>query len=202
MKKLVTVLVLAGAELSAMTLAACGGPPAPRDAESAGAPSSEVAPAPSASDEAPSGELASIFAPKVEDTGLGITDLQPGEGASVQSGDKVKVTYVGKLADGTVFESSKDAQPVVEIVIGKASVLGALQRGIVGMKTGGIRRIAIPWSQGFGEGGRPPRIPAKADLVYDVELLDIPLPPGPTPPKPGDAPKNGGGRRGGGRRGR
>ena len=172
----------------ALILAGCGGPVAPRDAESASAlasgPPSHEAP-PASDDGQPSG-LAAVFAAKSGDDGVVVTDVQMGEGASVREGDHAKVSYVGRLADGTVFESSKDSAPEVELVLGKGATLRALERGIVGMKTGGVRRITVPWASAYGEAGRPPRIPARADLVYEVELRDIPLPPGPPPPKPGD----------------
>jgi FKBP-type peptidyl-prolyl cis-trans isomerase len=45
--------------------------------------------------------------------------------------------------------------------------------GIEGMKIGEKRRLLIPYTLAYGEAGRPPVIPAKSDLVFDVELMDI-----------------------------
>ncbi len=40
------------------------------------------------------------------------------------------------------------------------------------MKVGGKRKLIIPWQFGYGAAGSPPNIPGKADLVFDIELLD------------------------------
>ena len=51
------------------------------------------------------------------------------------------------------------------------SAIAGWQEGIPGMKPGGIRRLNIPYAWAYGEGGRPPQIPPKADLVFEVKLL-------------------------------
>jgi peptidylprolyl isomerase len=56
------------------------------------------------------------------------------------------------------------------------------------MRVGGKRRIYIPYQLAYGDQGRPPVIPEKADLVFDVELVsiaDLPQPPAQPAAKPG-----------------
>ena len=105
-----------------------------------------------------------------------------------------------------------DPQPMA-FPQGMGRLIPGFDQGLNGMKIGGKRRIFIPWQLAYGAKGRPgpdpahPGIPAKADLIFDVELVDVsemptppsrpgmggmpggrPMPPG-TPPAPGTAPK-------------
>jgi peptidylprolyl isomerase len=61
---------------------------------------------------------------------------------------------------------------------GLGRVIPGFDQGFTGMKVGGKRRIFIPWQLAYGAAGRPgpdaanPGIPPKADLIFDVELVD------------------------------
>jgi peptidylprolyl isomerase len=52
-------------------------------------------------------------------------------------------------------------------------LIAGWETGFEGMKVGGKRRLFIPYQLAYGELGRPPRIPAKAELIFDVELLAV-----------------------------
>ena len=98
------------------------------------------------------------------------------------------VRYTGWLADGTKFDSSYDhpgGQPIT-FPYGAQRVIIGWDTGFEGMHVGGKRRLFIPYQLAYGETGRPPVIPAKADLVFDVELVSMsdtpPEPPAATPP--------------------
>ena len=92
----------------------------------------------------------------------------------VANGDMVYVTYKGKLADGTVFDTNQDnGKPPFNFVVGEGSVIPGWDRGLVGMVIGGERNLSIPSSLGYGEAGQPPVIPGNADLYFNIKLLDI-----------------------------
>jgi peptidylprolyl isomerase len=127
-------------------------------------------------------------------------------------------------ADGRKFDSSydhprpplkdKDGKPVlgpdgkpqqgeaqpIQFPQGFGRVIPGWDQGFEGMRIGGQRRIFIPWRLAYGEKGRPgpdaahPGIPEKADLIFDVELIDVmDLPKQPTRPvmTPGSHPMPG-----------
>ena len=117
---------------------------------------------------------------------LRYTDVKVGTGAEVTPRKWLTVNYTGYLIDGTKFDSSigtdKDGKPKEPITFpyGAHQVITGWDTGFEGMMIGGKRRLFIPYQLAYGESGRPPVIPAKATLVFDVELLGI----SDTPPKP------------------
>jgi len=110
---------------------------------------------------------------RVEVPGGVITeDLVMGTGAEVKNNAVVMAHYRGTLkADGTEFDSSyKRGEPAIFPLKG---LIEGWQDGIPGMKVGGKRRLTIPFTKAYGEAGRPPVIPAKADLVFEIEIIDM-----------------------------
>jgi FKBP-type peptidyl-prolyl cis-trans isomerase len=102
--------------------------------------------------------------------GLKAWDVKEGKGAEVKPGATVKVHYTGWLKDGTVFDSSYKRNEPIEFPLD--GVIKGWTDGVPGMKPGGVRRLYIPYAQAYGERGRPPVIPAKADLIFEIELLE------------------------------
>lgn len=98
---------------------------------------------------------------------LEITDTQVGTGATAVAGDTVTINYVGKLTNGTTFDSGS-----FSFRLGTGSVIAGFDQGVTGMKIGGKRHIVIPPSLGYGNQAKP-GIPANSTLVFDVELVSI-----------------------------
>ncbi len=107
---------------------------------------------------------------------LKIEDLEKGSGErEVKTGDKILVSYTGKLLKtGKEFEykPEKRNDPPVELVVGEKMIEG-WSKGLLGMKAGGKRKLTIPAPMAFGDKGRPPDVPANAPVVYEFELLKI-----------------------------
>jgi peptidylprolyl isomerase len=102
------------------------------------------------------------------------------------------VHYTGYLAkDGTKFDSSVDRGSPITFPYGVQKVIPGWDTGFEGMHIGGKRRLFVPYQLAYGASGRPPVIPAKADLIFDVELIGVSdKPPAqPEAPKPADASK-------------
>ncbi len=103
---------------------------------------------------------------------LQIEDLTPGTGVEAKIGNTVSVHYKGTLLNGTTFDSSYDRGTPFSFTLGQNTVIQGWERGILGMKIGGKRKLVIPSDLAYG-----PRaiglIPANSTLVFEVALLDI-----------------------------
>ncbi len=103
---------------------------------------------------------------------LKIETLQVGEGAEAKSGDLVSVHYDGTFLDGSKFDSSRDRGQAFSFGLGAGEVIKGWDQGVVGMKVGEKRKLTIPYQLAYGADGYGP-IPAKATLVFEVELMKI-----------------------------
>ena len=104
-------------------------------------------------------------------SGLILSVIKPGEGASPKSGDAVKVHYHGTLTDGTVFDSSvQRGEPATFPLTG---VIPCFSEGLQQMKVGGKSRLVCPADLAYGDKGAPPKIKPGATLVFEIELLEI-----------------------------
>jgi peptidylprolyl isomerase len=98
-------------------------------------------------------------------------DTAIGTGALAQPGKFYTVHYTGYLPDGTKFDSSVDRGEPISFPYGKHRVIQGWDTAFEGMRIGGKRRLFIPYQLAYGEAGRPPVIPAKAELIFDVEFI-------------------------------
>jgi len=96
-----------------------------------------------------------------------------GSGNSPLPGDKVTVHYVGKLTDGSQFDSSRDRGDMFTFNLGKSEVIKGWDVGVATMKIGERCTLFIKSEYGYGSTGSPPRIPGGATLVFDVELFEF-----------------------------
>jgi FKBP-type peptidyl-prolyl cis-trans isomerase len=108
-------------------------------------------------------------------TGLRYIIRAPGSGdARPRRGQQVTVQYEGRLLrDGTKFDSSYDRQQPLTFPVGLGKVIPGWDATLVEMKRGERRTVIIPWWLAYGAKGRPPVIPPKASLVFEIELLDF-----------------------------
>jgi FKBP-type peptidyl-prolyl cis-trans isomerase len=104
-------------------------------------------------------------------SGLGFFIRTEGSGPTPRPSDTVKVHYTGWLLDGKKFDSSVDRGAPATFPLSR--VIAGWTEGVGLMKVGEKRTLLIPPDLGYGRRGMPPVIPGNADLVFDVELLEI-----------------------------
>jgi peptidylprolyl isomerase len=161
--------LVAGLALVATLTAACGD----GDEEASPTPAASATPLPpgtpvTGGPPAVSGETITTA------SGLKYIDIEVGSGAAPQTGQTVVLTYTGWLAaDGTKFDASVDHGQPLSFAIGTGKVIKGWDEGVATMKVGGKRRLIIPPDLAYGENGYPGVIPANAELIFDVDLLEI-----------------------------
>ena len=101
-----------------------------------------------------------------------VEDTKFGTGKEAVAGATVTVHYVGTLTDGTKFDSSRDHGTPFSFVLGRGDVIAGWDQGLLGMKVGGIRNLAIPPALAYGSQQIGP-IPPNSTLLFEVELLDV-----------------------------
>lgn len=114
-----------------------------------------------------------VFKPEGKTAELQTTDLEEGTGDAAKNGDCLVVKYYGTLAsNGTLFDESFTKPTSFSFTLGQGSVIEGWEKGMLGMKAGGTRRLVIPAAQGYGSQSQA-KIPADSDLVFVVKLLEI-----------------------------
>ena len=102
-------------------------------------------------------------------------DLRVGTGAEAATGSRVTVNYSGWLYNsaGTDFKGTRFDAGTFSYTVG-TGVIAGFSQGTAGMRVGGLRRVTIPPSLGYGAAGSPPAIPGNQTLIFEIELVSIP----------------------------
>ena len=110
--------------------------------------------------------------------GIVIEDTALGEGRDARHASSVDVAYEAFVLrdDGAVRGAAIDratARDPYGFVVGSGDVIRGLSEGVKGMRPGGRRLIEVPWQYAYGAKGRPPKVPPKSRLRFDVQLLEV-----------------------------
>ncbi len=124
-----------------------------------------------------SGEDAMIIAQKYPnarktESGLLYVVHAPGEGPTPFKGQIVSVHYTGKFLNGQTFASSHERGAPVNFPVGFNRMIAGWEEAFSGMRKGEKRTLIVPYWLGYGEKGKG-KIPGRATLVFEVELLGI-----------------------------
>lgn len=110
---------------------------------------------------------------------LKVTDTVSGHGPKAKAGDYITVLYVGRFANGEVFDGNMDEKLAPDLSkstftfkLGDKQVISGWEDGLMGAQMGAVRKLDIPWSMGYGEAGVGP-IKPKTDLFFTIKVLNI-----------------------------
>jgi len=84
---------------------------------------------------------------------------------AIKEGDAVRVHYTGTLADGVVFDSSREREPL-EFVLGRRMLIEGFEKALIGREAGDRVRVTIPAAEAYGE--------VDEDLLFKVPLGEVP----------------------------
>lgn len=120
------------------------------------------------------GGSSSPTSPSSDSVPYSTTDLRVGAGAEATAGRQVTVGYEGWLYSATATDNkgTRFDGGTFSLVAGGNQAIAGFSRGVVGMRVGGLRRVIIPPSLGYGSQGSGP-IPGNATLVFDIEMLSV-----------------------------
>jgi peptidylprolyl isomerase len=105
---------------------------------------------------------------------LELTDLHEGDGEEAAAGRTAVVHYVGvAYSSGEEFDASWNRGEPFAFPLGAGHVIAGWDRGVVGMKVGGRRRLVIPPDLGYGDRGAGAAIAPGETLIFVVDLLDL-----------------------------
>lgn len=85
--------------------------------------------------------------------------------AQAKNGDSVKVHYTGRFDDGTIFDSSREGEPL-EFTLGQGTVIPGFEEAVVGMRTGESKTARIAPENAYG--------PRREEMVVELSRADLP----------------------------
>jgi FKBP-type peptidyl-prolyl cis-trans isomerase len=108
-------------------------------------------------------------------TGLRYIVLHPAakDSPSPVPGVIASVLYKGMLLDGTVFDESPDPQHPLKTRLGRGELIDGWEEALQKMHKGEKWLLIVPPELAYGARGKPPTIPRRATLVFEMELVDF-----------------------------
>ncbi|MCW5938844.1 MAG: FKBP-type peptidyl-prolyl cis-trans isomerase [Fimbriimonadaceae bacterium] len=112
-----------------------------------------------------------VVKPKDKDS-VEFEDLTVGSGAEAKPGTVVELHYSGRYVNGAEFDSSRKRGQTVSFKVGSGEAISGVDKGIVGMRAGGKRKLWLAPNTAWGEYGNDV-VPGNQVLIYEVDLLSV-----------------------------
>jgi len=105
---------------------------------------------------------------------LVVEDITVGDGEEAAAGRTAVVHYVGvAFSTGEEFDASWNRGETFDFPLGAGAVIAGWDRGVVGMKVGGRRRLVIPPELAYGDRGAGAVITPGETLIFVVDLVAL-----------------------------
>jgi cyclophilin family peptidyl-prolyl cis-trans isomerase len=113
--------------------------------------------------------------PSASKTKSGLMYVIHDEGGEIKpkNGNTVSVHYKGTFPDGKKFDASYDRNQPISFPIGQRRMIPGFEEGTLFLGVGGKATLIVPYHLAYGAAGRPPQIPAKATLIFEIEVMEI-----------------------------
>lgn len=98
------------------------------------------------------------------------------DGGEPGPGDVCVVHYEGRLADGTLFDSSRKKRKPFKFTLGQHEVIQGWDVAVTTMREGEMIELRCAPAYAYGSRGSPPSIPPDATLTFEIELLEFSTP--------------------------
>lgn len=122
-------------------------------------------------------EKAMALQPEAKDIGGGIRflELESGEGAKIEVGDRVEAIYTGTFLDGEVFNRKSGRYHTFKFEVGAEprEIIRGWDIAMPYMQKGGTYWLAIPSQFAYREKGRRGQVPPFTTVVFEIEILDV-----------------------------
>lgn len=100
-------------------------------------------------------------------------DIEPGEGVKATIGDQLTVHYRAFLESGELIDDSRRRGAPYTFNLGDGIVIKGWEKGILGMRKGGKRKIIVPPALAYGSDGLSEVVPPNESIIFEIELLTI-----------------------------
>lgn len=108
--------------------------------------------------------------PQIKANGVMVYVLKEGQGAKIQDGDSIRLSFAGYLENGQLFDRSLNEAGPLFLPVKKNRLMPGLYRALTHIKRGSTVKAIIPPDLGFGKTGLPPKIPANSTLYFDLTV--------------------------------
>jgi peptidylprolyl isomerase len=105
---------------------------------------------------------------------LVVEDIVKGKGPAAKRGSVVVVDYVGvNFSNGEEFDASWNTGQPFPVQLGSGSVIPGWEKGLIGIRKGGRRKLTIPPGLAYGTQGAPPAIGPNETLVFVIDAREV-----------------------------